>query len=619
MLDFRVGSILRKRQTLEQCSDTELRHLGKRLFSLALGGKSLSRLLVDSFALGIEATRRVLGKTHYPVQVHAGIQIFRGNVVQMQTGEGKTITAVLPVILRAYTGAGVHVLTSNEYLALRDANQLRPVYELVGLSVGAVSGDMDDAAREVAYSMDVTYTTAGEIGFDFLRDSMKRGQPEQSDRRQNAARPVLRGFHFAMVDEADSILIDDARTPLIIGSERSEQKNKNGLCMWADEFAPSLVQGKDFILDSRKKTVDLTEFGCRKVLLSRKPQELTEFNNEQIFQHIEQALVARRFYQRERDYLVMEDNSVVIVDEGTGRVMEERKWQQGLHQAIEAKEKVSITSGNSTAARVTLQSLFRRYQYLAGMTGTAMQVRSEIRKVYRVGTSVIPTHRPCIRRMLPTRIFLDVRSKHEAVTQSVHRHLENDRAILIGTPSVDSSELLSAHLRRAGIHHEVLNCRSHGREAEIVSQAGKLRSVTIATNMAGRGTDILLDPLVRKAGGLHVIATERHTSARIDRQLIGRCARQGDPGSYEFLLSVEDELFRSMNSLQHQRLCERASRFASASGELPSSFESVFIGLQRAIERQHARSRRQLFRQEKNRLKEFVKMSIDPHIEFLGD
>ncbi|MCE3016775.1 MAG: preprotein translocase subunit SecA [Pirellula sp.] len=619
MLSSYVSTILKKRQRLAGCSDGELVRFAKKLKSYALSGKPLSQIMVDTYSLASESTRRVTGKSHYPVQIHAAIQMFHGRIVEMQTGEGKTITAVLPVVLRAFAGLGCHVLTANEYLATRDAKLLTSIYELLGLSVGSVTTDMDDQAREIAYAKDVTYTTSGEVGFDFLRDTMKRGTPDSVNNRSEMTRPVHRGFYFALIDEADSILIDDARTPLIIGSERSDEQNKENLCRWACDFAANLSPSQHFILNPRRRTADLSEYGCRQVLLSAKPSVLAQFNNEEIFKHIEQAIVAKYFYLKERDYIVMEDDSIVIVDEGSGRVMEERKWQQGLHQAIEAKEKVRFSPANSTAARVTLQSLFRKYDHLTGMTGTAYHARGELRSIYKIGTRVVPTNRPCIREQLPTRMFIDISSKQDAIVDSIRQLIGLNRSVLIGTPSVEASESLSKKLTMAGILHQVLNCRSHGREAEIVALAGQSKAVTIATNMAGRGTDILLDDEVRSAGGLHVIATERHTSVRIDRQLVGRCARQGDPGSFQFFLSMEDELFRSMKADYHAKLIAKWKRLARKEGELPAKTERIHVQLQRTIEKLHTKSRKELLKHEKQRLKSFIRMSLDPCIELLNE
>ncbi len=615
MLDRRIRAILLQRKSLEKYTDQGLLDEAKRLKGIAQSGRGLNSILVRFFALSSECTRRVLGKLHYPVQLHAGIQMMKGRIAEMQTGEGKTITAIPPAALRALVGLGCHVLTANEYLATRDAEQLKAIYEMLGLSLGCVTTDMDDANREEAYRKDVTYTTAAEIGFDFLRDQMKLGLRSGS----RAVRPVLRGFYFALVDEADSILIDDARTPLVIGSEKSDGVDREKLCRWACDLAAKLEPNKDFLLDPKRRSADLSEYGCRTVLLSKRPEAISTFNNEEVFQHVERAIVARYHYLRERDYIVMEDQSVVIVDEGSGRVMEERKWQQGLHQAIEAKEAVPITPGNSTAAQITLQTLFRKYDHLAGMTGTAFSARGELSKIYKLGTRIVPTHRPCIRQEFPTRVFIDLKSKIAAVALDVQGRVSQGRAVLIGTPSVEASEQLSGALSRSSIPHQVLNCRSHGKEAEIIANAGLQGTVTIATNMAGRGTDILLDEAVRSSGGLHVIATERHSSARIDRQLVGRCARQGDPGSFQFFLSFEDELFRSVKSDYHQRLIAYYSKRTNSAGELPRKTEKIFLAIQRSIERQHVRSRFQLLRQEKDRLKKLNEMSINPFIELLND
>ncbi len=619
MLDWRVKTILKERKRCAALTDQQLIQRAESLKWLVRGGVPLTRTLIEVFAVASEATRRQTGKTHYPVQIHAGIKIFSNCIAEMQTGEGKTITAVLPVVLRAFQGRGCHVITANEYLAKRDAEHLANVYGMMGLSVGCVTTDMDDLARAAGYAKDITYATAGEIGFDFLRDCMKHGAGDLQDNRSSGAKPVHRDYYFALVDEADSILIDDARTPLIIGSESDDAREKQALCRWACQFCSQLVVGEHVILNPQRKSSELSEYGCQLVMVTHKPREVYRFNNEEIFQHLEQALVAKYFYLKNRDYIVMDDESVVIVDEGSGRIMEERKWQRGLHQAIEAKEGVPFSPANSTIAKVTLQTLFRRYEYLSGMTGTAYMARRELKTVYKLRTRIVPTHRPCRRKRLRSRVFLDLVSKYSAIVVSVWDLLQHGRSVLIGTPSVEASEALSVRLAEAGIVHRVLNCRAHESEAAIVEQAGQPRAVTIATNMAGRGTDILLHESVRSAGGLHVIATERHTSARIDRQLVGRCARQGDPGSYQFFLSLEDELLKSIKFRNRQRLRVRAQRKTDKSGELPIAWERVFNRTQRMVELLHVRTRKQLLKQEKERLKSFNKMSLDPFIELLHD
>jgi preprotein translocase subunit SecA len=378
------------------------------------------------------------------------------------------------------------------------------------------------------------------------------------------------------------------------------------------QAAQRLASGVDFVYEPDRRSVYLTDAGCRKVLLMAKPSLLDSIDSERIYKHVEQALVARLGFHRDRDYVVVDDE-VAIVDESTGRVMEGRKWQDGLHQAVEAKELLPITAATGQAARITVQSLFREYNHLAGMTGTAVQARRELKKTYQLKVTPIPTHRPCIRRGLPPRIFASMQAKRNAVAAEIEALHLSQRAVLVGTPSVDASEALSALLHERDIPHQVLNARYHEQEAEIVKLAGQPGKVTIATNMAGRGTDIILHDTVRDRGGLHVIATEMHSSARIDRQLVGRAARQGDPGSFRFFLSLEDELLRCLKAQVRERAVQRAT--PDASGELPPTWLAFFKKTQRLLEKLHGKNRRDLLRQEKQRLQTYERMGLDPYLD----
>jgi preprotein translocase subunit SecA len=615
-----VEHVLSRAEDCRRLSDAQVRKRARELRWEAKGGVPLKQLLPEVYALAIEATDRQLGLRHFPVQVLGSMALFHNHIAEMQTGEGKTITGVLPAALRALVGRGVHVVTANEYLAGRDAELLAPVFERLDLSVGCIRAKISDDERRTAYAKDITYGTAGEMGFDFLRDRLKAGAEFRDTPRRAmfhdvvAGGPVQRGHYYALVDEADSILIDEARTPLIIGQEQPNKPSGISLYRWSQRAIESLQPNVDFTFEPRRRQANLTDAGARKVSLLAKPAAIDVYDVERIYQHVERSLTACYGYGRDRDYVVV-DGEVAIVDEGTGRIMEGRKWQEGLHQAVEAKEAVRVTPVTVSAAQITIQSLFRMYEHLSGMTGTAVQTARELKNVYRCRVSVIPTHRPCIRQGQPPRVFATQAAKRNAIAREVRQLIAAQRSVLIGTPSVSASEALSELFRTEGIEHVVLNARYLAEEAEIVAQAGQPGRVTIATNMAGRGTDILLHDTVRAAGGLHVIATEMHTSARIDRQLIGRAARQGDPGSYQFLLSLEDELLRVLTPQELNRLQSGAR--PDADGELSGRYLKRFRTTQRQLERLHGKQRRQLLKHQGERLKRYRRMGLDPHLELV--
>ena len=607
--------------TYSSWSDEKLLEFGKDLRWRSKSGTPLSVLMPEAYGLVREASRRVIGQQHYLVQIVGGIGLFEGGLAEMQTGEGKTLTATLPAFLRALPGRGCHVVTVNDYLAKRDCDHMGPIYEKLGLSVGCVVSASEPDERRRAYWKDITYATSREIGFDFLRDRLKVGAKLDETHRPHLFQkdgmsddgPVQRGHHFALVDEADSVLIDDAVTPLIIGLERESTPAIEALLNWSRELVPQLTAGTDFLFDPGKRTVELTNAGTRKVVLASKPPLLSSFDSEKLYTHVEQAIRARNAYERGRDYVITKEEEIAIVDEGTGRVLEGRKWQAGLHQAIEAKESVPITAETGEAARITVQTFFRRYENIAGMTGTGIQAVREFQNTYGLGVTTIPTHRPCIREGLSPRIFTTQDAKRKALVPEIVRLHRAGRAVLIGTPSVEASEILGKDLRARDIDCQILNALFHEAEAEIVSQAGQPGRITIATNMAGRGTDILLHDDVRKNGGLHVIATEMHTNRRIDRQLVGRSARQGDPGSYQFWLSLEDELFRYLKQEKLERL--RAKAIPDAEGELPLRWIRTFRHTQRVIENHERKQRKQLLKQEHSREKMCKAMGLDPYLE----
>lgn len=606
---------------LDRITDEELLAEGRKIRWEARAGTPLETLLPEAYALVRQAARRALKMQHFEVQIMGAIALFEGHIAEMQTGEGKTLTATMPSFLRALTGNGCHVITVNDYLAGRDADTMGPVHRMLGLTVGKILDTMEPDERRENYGMDITYGTSKEMGFDFLRDRLRKGAaPEDggpSLRKfmrtlQGEEEPVQRSHYFALIDEADSILIDEARTPLIIGLTQPNDPATVNLFRWSNRATFQLQSRVDYVYEPDRRSAWLTDDGCRKVVLMSKPSLLSSMDTERIYSQVEKALTARHAFEKDRDYVIVEDK-VVIVDEGTGRIMDGRKWQDGLHQAIEAKELVPITAATGEAARITVQSFFRQYSHLCGMTGTAVLARSELRKTYKLKVSRIPTNKPCIRSGKPVRLFKSQQFKREAIVKEIERLVGAGRAILVGTPSVEASEALSELLKERRISHQILNARYHEQEAEIVKDAGHAGRVTIATNMAGRGTDIILDDDVRTAGGLHVIATELHSSKRIDRQLVGRSARQGDPGSFQFFLSLEDELLRCREPREILRKQKRA--MASIDGQLSRSWYRFFARVQRFLEKQHRKQRKNLLKQERLRLEQYENMGLDPFLE----
>ncbi len=497
-------------------------------------GADLSDLLPEAFAVVREASCRVLGMRHFDVQLLGGITLHAGNIAEMRTGEGKTLVATLPVYLNALAGKGVHVVTVNDYLASRDSEWMGRLYKFLGLSVGLIVHGLDFDERKMAYGADVTYGTNNEFGFDYLRDNMVI-YPEQM---------VQRELNYAIVDEVDSILIDEARTPLIISGPGEKSTE---LYHILSRVVPKLKEGEDYTVDEKAHTVAPTEAGVAKAEKLLNVKNLYENENMEMSHHFVQALKAQALMKRDRDYVV-KDGEVIIVDEFTGRLMFGRRYSDGLHQAIEAKEGVKVERESQTLASITFQNYFRMYNKLAGMTGTAKTEEDEFRKIYGLDVVVIPTNKQVVRIDNPDVIYKTRRAKYKAaVDEIVERHAKG-QPVLVGTTSIAQSEELSAMLKRFGVPHNVLNAKYHEMEAEIVADAGQPGAVTIATNMAGRGTDIVLGEGVAEMGGLHIVGTERHESRRIDNQLRGRCGRQGDPGSTRFYLSLEDDLMRLFGS-----------------------------------------------------------------------
>lgn len=611
--------ILKRSYEHKNLTDDELLHLGRDIRWRSKTGIPLKHLLEETFALGVEAARRTVQMEHYPVQIMGGMAIFEGGIAEMQTGEGKTLTATLPMMLRALPGKGAHVVTVNDYLAERDVAEMGPIYNAVGLSTGCILTPMETDERRDNYARDITYGTAKEFGFDLLRDRLRQGVAAGGQKRRTmfdaeagGEAPVQRGHYSVLIDEADSILIDEARTPLIIGLTLPNDAATVSLFRWCHRAVTHLEANVDFVYEPERRSAYLTDQGCRKVLLLGKPALIDAIDTERIYKHVEQALTAKFAFMLDRDYVVV-DNEINIVDEGTGRIMEGRKWQDGLHQSIEAKELVPITAASGEAARITVQNFFKLYTHIGGMTGTAVQCASEIRKVYGLKVSAIPTHRQCIRAGTGTRVFATCEAKRRAIIETIEELVNSGRAVLVGTPSVDASELLGQMLKDRNIKHQILNAKFPEQEADIVAGAGDCGKVTVATNMAGRGTDIKLSDELNEAGGLHVIATEMHSSKRIDRQLIGRAARQGDPGGYTFFLSLEDELLRCHTPEKIKRVRGRA--FPDRHGELSGSWLKFFRKTQRYLEKLHYKQRKDMLKQDKHRTTQYRRMGLDPCLE----
>ena len=509
-------------------SDEQLKNKTSEFKERLKNGETLDDILVEAFATIREACTRTLGMTPFYVQLLGGIATHYGNIAEMKTGEGKTLVTVLPAYLNALEGKGVHVITVNEYLTQRNAEWMGKVFEFLGVSVGVNLRDLTPSEKKREYEKDILYTTNNELGFDYLRDNMVV-------KKENR---VQRGLNYAILDEVDSILIDEARTPLIISGGHMDSKN---LYTSADSFVKTLKNEKDYTIDLKTKSVSLTEEGSDKACAYFNLDNLYDISNSALVHHIDQSLKANYGMQRDVDYVV-QDGEVIIVDQFTGRLMKGRAFSEGLHQAIEAKEGVKIQEETKTLATITFQNLFRMYNKLSGMTGTAKTEEEEFRNIYNMYVIPIPTNREVIREDLPDLVFATQKAKFNAIVEEIQRRHELGQPILVGTIAIETSELVSRMLTKKGIKHEVLNAKNHAREAEIIAKAGEKNSVTIATNMAGRGTDIKLGEGVKELGGLCVIGTERHESRRIDNQLRGRSGRQGDPGVSQFFVSLEDEL-----------------------------------------------------------------------------
>lgn len=527
---------------LEALSDEELQARTQEFRSRYNNGETLDELLPEAFATVREAAKRVLGLFPFRVQLQGGIALHEGNIAEMKTGEGKTLTATMPVYLNALSGDGVHVVTVNDYLATRDSEEMGELYRWLGLTVGLNLNDKTPDEKREAYNCDITYSTNNELGFDYLRDNMVVYKEQM----------VQRPLNFAILDEVDSILIDEARTPLIISGQASRSTSFYTRC---DFFVKGLKEEEDYIIDLQSKSINLTEEGIEKAEKAFRVKNLYDVENQALIHHLDQSLRANYIMLKDIDYVV-DDGKVKIVDQFTGRIMEGRRYSDGLHQAIEAKEDVEIQKESKTMATITFQNYFRMYRKLSGMTGTAKTEEEEFREIYNMNVIAVPTNREIARDDRDDLLYPTLESKFKAVAQDIKARHEKGQPILVGTVAVETSEIISSYLKKEGIPHEVLNAKNHFREAEIIVNAGQPGAVTIATNMAGRGTDIKLGPGVKEAGGLAVIGTERHESRRIDNQLRGRSGRQGDPGVSQFYLSLEDDLMRRFGSERIQMVLE---------------------------------------------------------------
>lgn len=557
---------------LKKLSDSSLANKTNEFKARLAKGETLDDILPEAFAVVREASRRVLGMRHFDVQLIGGIVLHRGNIAEMCTGEGKTLVATAPVYLNALEGKGVHVITVNDYLAKRDSEWMGQVYKFLGLSVGLIVHDLDFQQRKIAYNSDITYGTNNEFGFDYLRDNMVTSLDQM----------VQRPLHYCLIDEVDSILIDEARTPLIISGPG--QKSTDNYYVMA-KLVPHLKKDEDYTIDEKQKTVAPTEAGVAKMEKMLHVENLYDAENLELNHLFVQALRAQTMMQRDKDYVV-KDGEVVIVDEFTGRLMYGRRYSDGLHQAIEAKEGLEVQRESQTLATITFQNYFRMYDKLAGMTGTAKTEEQEFIKIYGLPVIQIPTNKPIQRKDLPDVVFKTKRGKYRAVVKEVERRHATGQPILIGTTSIEQSEELSHMLDAAKIPHSVLNAKYHEKEAAIVALAGQKGAVTIATNMAGRGTDIQLGDGVAELGGLAIIGTERHESRRIDNQLRGRAGRQGDPGSSQFFLSLEDDLLRIFGGDNIKKFMEKMG----LDEDEPINSRMVSNAIQKAQKRVEARN-----------------------------
>ncbi|MGD9473583.1 MAG: preprotein translocase subunit SecA [Eubacteriaceae bacterium] len=570
-LQKKVDEVIALESKFKSMTDDELKNQTVLFKERLAQGESLDDLLIEAFATVREAGDRVLGMRHFPVQLLGGMVLHEGNIAEMKTGEGKTLVSTLPAYLNALDGNGVYIVTVNDYLAKRDSEWMGQIHEFLGLSVGLVIHGLSFQEKIDAYGSDIVYGTNNEFGFDYLRDNMASTKAQQ----------VQRQLNFAIIDEVDSVLVDEARTPLIISGSGDKSTKLYDL---ANGFARTL-RDTDFEKDEKAKSVMLTDEGVIKAERYFNLENLADVENMEVSHHINQAMHANLLMFKDRDYVV-KDGEIIIVDEFTGRLMPGRRYSNGLHQAIEAKEKVKVNRESKTLATVTFQNYFRMFKKLSGMTGTAKTEEDEFQTIYNLNVVSIPTNRPLARQDLNDLVYKSEKGKFLAVTEEVKRRHATGQPILIGTISIEKSELLSGFLKRSGIKHNVLNAKYLEKEAEIVANAGQMNAVTISTNMAGRGTDIVLGDGVKEVGGLHILGTERHESRRIDNQLRGRAGRQGDPGSSQFFVSLEDDLMRVFGSEKIQNLIETIGM----EEEIPIENKMLTKGIENAQKRVEGRN-----------------------------
>ena len=620
-------------ESMKALDDTRLRRLGRSLSYRARAGEPTDELLIETFAATREAGRRTLGMRHYDVQLLAGIALVHGSIVEMQTGEGKTLVATLPLMLYALAGRGAHLATVNDYLAKRDAEWMQPIFKALGLSVGIVESEMDFDARRNAYAKDVTYGTAKEFGFDFLKDRLMQrelkegrinlGATLMGEARSGDSKLLQRPYWFVLVDEADNVLIDEARTPLIISSPDGEmgerEQRKAALFHFACKLADTMVEDMHYEYDPQKRSAELLGVGRSNIRASTRPRLVDSVSMLELYDSVELALRGKIAFIRDRHYVVRDKKDepgqeIVIIDEFTGRIAEGRSWRDGLHQAVEAKEGLEVKTGRGGhAARITIQDLFARWPNLAGMTGTIATSAGEIGRTYDVGIAIVPTNRPAIRQRLKPKVCKSYDEKLLEIVRDIKDVHITGRPILVGTRSIDKSEDLSKILTSEGLTHTVLNARNVASEAEIVAAAGGRNQITVSTNMAGRGTDIKLGDGVEELGGLHVICTELHDSARIDRQLVGRCGRQGDPGTWRQFLAVDDDiLVEGYGPKRAKRIGRRLQRQIKGN---PERLLAFFQRAQQRVEARHRRQRRALEYMERQKAESHIQMSQDPYLD----
>jgi preprotein translocase subunit SecA len=611
----------------EKLGDQALRKKSLSLRYRARSGEPLAKLMVEAYALVREAGRRTLQMRHFDVQIIGGIAMFNRSIVEMRTGEGKTLTATLPMYLYALSGKGALLATVNDYLAKRDAEWMSPIYRALGMKIGVVQTQMPQDERRESYSADVTYGTAKEFGFDFLRDRLllrriREGERDllggmMTQKKGSNEEPVQRDAYFSLVDEADSILIDEASTPLIISAVPSDEAILAVECYaWASKMVGEFVEDDDYEYDHEKKTVELNRAGRQKVRTLPKPEDLDAVGMFHIYEYCERAIKVDREFFLDHQYVVRDDE-IVIVDEFTGRLAEGRKWRDGIHQAIEAKEGVEVTVATGQAARVTVQDYFLRFENLAGMTGTAEASSRELAKIYKVKVLQVPTNKPIIRKPLPDCICSTEEAKFRTIVEEVAGLNATGRPVLIGTRTIDKSLKLSEMMNERGIEHQVLNAHQVEVEADIVAKAGEKGKVTVSTNMAGRGTDIKLGDDVVELGGLHVICTEMHDSARIDKQLIGRCGRQGDPGTFRQYLALNDDLIESGLGPKKQKKVVSLGENTEDEKTF-NHLKRLFRRSQMKVEKRQFRSRKTMMYFEKQRKKTQRSMGQDPYLDTPG-